>query len=80
MFLKIISLISPSTSYGIGVCGLEMVSRLAFVLIGLVVWFACLLVSWSHGYACAPESWTRAGHLYREKYSENTRELLIWFS
>ena len=25
------------------------------------------------GSACAPESWTRAGHLFREKYSENTR-------
>ena len=27
--------------------------------------------------ACAPQSWTRAGHLFREKYSENTRELRL---
>ena len=29
--------------------------------------------------ACAPASWTRAGHLFREKYSANTRELRCLF-
>jgi hypothetical protein len=43
----------------------------------LVAWLSVRvgeLVAWL---ACAPESWTRAGHLFREKYSENTREIRL---
>jgi hypothetical protein len=56
-------------------------------------WLVCLRALWGFGdsvrvrtgelvshFAYAPESWTRAGHLFREKHSENTREFLLWFS
>ena len=50
------------------------------VAVELVAWLSVCFLELVSRLTVSPESWTRAGHLFREKYYENTRELLLWFS
>ena len=42
----------------------------------LVAWHSMRAGELDSGLKVSPVSWTRAGHLFREKYSANTRELM----